>query len=152
MSLPAYWSAMIASNTKVATTVIQLLMPFSSTWLCEACFSALLEIKNKARNQLIAEQIKGKLYPLPNHALTSLSSNYNCSHLVSAAAMMCMNLLSLSFNKVILQYLCQSFLLLPCMRNCITCVLTTHNFGRESFGYVGLQSGSLNKKDWKPLN
>ena len=30
-SLPAYWSAMVASCSKVASTAIQLLMPFSST-------------------------------------------------------------------------------------------------------------------------
>ena len=40
-SLPAYWSAMIASYSRVISTAIQLLMPFSSTWLCEACFSAI---------------------------------------------------------------------------------------------------------------
>ena len=34
---------------------MQLLMPFSSTWLREVCFSALLGIKNKTRNKLIAE-------------------------------------------------------------------------------------------------
>ena len=38
MSLPAYWSAMAASFFRVASTAIQLLMHFSSTWLCEACF------------------------------------------------------------------------------------------------------------------
>ena len=35
MSLLAYWSAMIASYSRVASPAIQLLMPFSSTWLCE---------------------------------------------------------------------------------------------------------------------
>ena len=51
-SLPAYWSAMLASYPSVASTAIRLLMPFPSTWLCEAGFSALLGIKNKARNKL----------------------------------------------------------------------------------------------------
>ena len=55
MSLPAYWSTMVASYSRVASTAIQLLMSFSSTWLCEACFSALLGIKNKARNKPVAE-------------------------------------------------------------------------------------------------
>ena len=36
--------------SRVASTAIQLLKPFSSTWLCETCFLALLSIKNKARN------------------------------------------------------------------------------------------------------
>ena len=43
-SLPAYWSAMLASYPRVASTAIRLLMPFPSTWLCEAGFSALLGI------------------------------------------------------------------------------------------------------------
>ena len=54
-SLPAYWSAMLASNPIVASTAIRLLMPFPSTWLCEAGFSALLGIKNKARHKPIIE-------------------------------------------------------------------------------------------------
>ena len=49
------WSAMVTSYSRVASTAVQLLMPFSSTWLCEACFSTLLETMNKARNKLIAE-------------------------------------------------------------------------------------------------
>ena len=53
--LPAYWSAMLASYPRVASTAIRLLMPFPPTWLCEAGFSALLGIKNKARNKLIVE-------------------------------------------------------------------------------------------------
>ena len=55
MSLTAYWSVMVASYSRMASTAIQLLMPFPSTWLCEACFSTLPGIKNKARNKLIAE-------------------------------------------------------------------------------------------------
>ena len=55
MSLSAYWSAMVASYSGVASTTIRLLMLFLSTWLCEACFSALVGIKNKATNKLIAE-------------------------------------------------------------------------------------------------
>ena len=49
MSLPAYWSAMVALHSKVTSTAIQLLMPFSSTWLCEACFSASLGIKKQGQ-------------------------------------------------------------------------------------------------------
>ena len=55
MSLPACWSAMVASYSRVASKAIKLLMPFSSTWVCKACVSALLGIKNKARNILLAE-------------------------------------------------------------------------------------------------
>ena len=54
-SFPAYWSAMVDSYPRAASVAIRLLMPFPSTWLCEAGFSALLGIKNKARNKLIIE-------------------------------------------------------------------------------------------------
>ena len=54
-SLPAYWSAMVDSYPRAASAAIRLLMPFPLTWLCEAGFSALLGIKNKARNKLIIE-------------------------------------------------------------------------------------------------
>ena len=54
-SLPAYWSAMVDSYPRATSAAIRLLMPFPSTWLCEAGFSALLGIKNKARNKLIIE-------------------------------------------------------------------------------------------------
>ena len=85
MSLPALWSAMVASYSRVASTAIQLLMPFSLTWLCEACFSALLKIKNKARNKIIAKRDQKCALPLPSHALTSLSPKCNTSHPISAA-------------------------------------------------------------------
>ena len=56
-SLPAHWSAMLASYPRVASIAIRLLMLFPSTWLCEAGFSALLGIKNNARNKLIVEPV-----------------------------------------------------------------------------------------------
>ena len=54
-TLPAYWSDMLTWYPRVASAAIRLLMPFPSTWLCETGFSALLGIKNKARNKLIVE-------------------------------------------------------------------------------------------------
>ena len=54
-TLPAFWLAMASSYPKVASTAIRLLMPFPSTYLCEAVFSALLGIKTKARNKLAVE-------------------------------------------------------------------------------------------------
>ena len=51
----AYWSAMVDSYPRAASAAIRLLMPLPSTWLCEAGFSALLGIKNKAKNKLIIE-------------------------------------------------------------------------------------------------
>ena len=54
-TLSAYWSAMVHSYPRITSALIRLLMSFPSTWLCEAGFSALLEIKKRARNKLIVE-------------------------------------------------------------------------------------------------
>ena len=105
MSLPAYWSAMVASYFRVASTEIQLLMSFSSIWLWEACFLTILRIKNKARNKLIAELDQRCALSTTKPRIHKLVTKCNTSHLISAAVMMCTNLLSLSFNRVILQYL-----------------------------------------------
>ena len=56
-TLPACWSDMLAWYPRVASAAIRLLMPFPSSWLCETGFSALLGIKNKARNKLIVEPV-----------------------------------------------------------------------------------------------
>ena len=54
-TLSAYWSAMVFSYLRVASTDNQLLIPFPLAWLCEAGFLALLRIMNKARTKLIVE-------------------------------------------------------------------------------------------------
>ena len=82
---------------------------------------------------------------LPRHALTSLS------HLISTAAiaMMCINLLNLKqYDITILTFVI--FIAAVHAQLRYMCLIT-HDFGRGSFGYVGLQSGSLNKKGCKPL-
>ena len=58
--LSAYCSAMILSYPRVASEAIPLLILFPSTWLCEAGFSALLNIKDKARNKPIKQKNSNK--------------------------------------------------------------------------------------------
>ena len=54
-TLSAYWSAMVFSYLRVASTDNQLLIPFPLVWLCEAGFLAFLRIMNKARTKPIVE-------------------------------------------------------------------------------------------------
>ena len=40
---------------RVGSVALHTLLPFSSTYLCESCFSVLVNIKTKARNKLDCE-------------------------------------------------------------------------------------------------
>ncbi|KAI6648073.1 Zinc finger BED domain-containing protein 5-like [Oopsacas minuta] len=52
VDLPSFWSSMLGSYPIVSQIALKLLMPFPSTYLCEAAFSSMLVIKTKARNRL----------------------------------------------------------------------------------------------------
>ena len=49
VDLPSFWSSLLGSYPRVSDMALKLLMPFPSTYLCEAAFSSMLVIKNKAR-------------------------------------------------------------------------------------------------------
>ena len=51
-SLNVFWCSMHQSYPKVSEIALRLLLPFSTTYLCESGFSTLLQIKNKSRNRL----------------------------------------------------------------------------------------------------
>ncbi len=51
-SLNVFWCSMHQSCPKVSETALQLLLLFSTTYLCEPGFSTLLQIKNTSRNRL----------------------------------------------------------------------------------------------------
>ena len=51
-SLNVFWCSMHLSYPKVSEIALRLLLPFSTTYLCEPGFSTLLQIKNKTRNRL----------------------------------------------------------------------------------------------------
>ena len=50
--LSQFWCKKAISYTKIGEIALSHLMLFSTTYLCEQVFSALLIIKNKSRNQL----------------------------------------------------------------------------------------------------
>ena len=51
-SLTVFWSSMAASYPNLWDLAFRRLLPFSSTYSCEAAFSQLLHIKMKYRNRL----------------------------------------------------------------------------------------------------
>ncbi|XP_042240697.1 zinc finger BED domain-containing protein 5-like [Homarus americanus] len=51
-SLTVFWCSMYQSYPKVSEIVLRVLLPFSTTYLCESGFSTLLHIKSKSRNRL----------------------------------------------------------------------------------------------------
>ena len=52
VTVPNFWCCMLESYPRVAMIALKTLMPFPSTYLCEAAFSTMLAMKNKARNRL----------------------------------------------------------------------------------------------------
>ena len=55
VDLAFFWSSILGSYPIVSEIVLKLLMPFPSTYLCEAAFSSMLVIKTKARNRFDVE-------------------------------------------------------------------------------------------------
>ena len=55
LSLPNFWVRMLPLFPKISKIALLILIPFSSTYLCEAGFSYLLAIKTKQRNKLDCE-------------------------------------------------------------------------------------------------
>ena len=55
LSICEFWARVCVSYPSVAKACMKVLLPFSSTYLCESGFSTLLNMKTKARNCLNAE-------------------------------------------------------------------------------------------------
>ncbi|CAG9790709.1 unnamed protein product [Diatraea saccharalis] len=55
LTLEKFWIKRFVVNPKVASLALKILIPFSSTYLCEAGFSALVLIKTKQRNTLAVD-------------------------------------------------------------------------------------------------
>ncbi|XP_076065128.1 protein FAM200A-like [Oratosquilla oratoria] len=51
-SMTKFWCTMYQSYSKVSMVALRVLAPFTSTYLCEAGFSTLVNIKTKNRNRL----------------------------------------------------------------------------------------------------
>lgn len=54
-SLPQFWCSVVHEYPALGHHAIRVLLPFSTTYLCEAGFSALTQLKNKNRNKLNVE-------------------------------------------------------------------------------------------------
>ena len=55
MSLNDFWAEYLRIYKNVSSVAIRTLLPFSSTYLCESGFSALVSMKTKFRNKLECE-------------------------------------------------------------------------------------------------
>ena len=55
MSLNSFWAKYLHIYKNVGSVAIRTLLPFSSTYLCESGFSALVSMKTKFRNKLECE-------------------------------------------------------------------------------------------------
>ena len=55
LSICKFWARVCVSYPRVGKECIKVLLPFSITYLCEAGFSTLVQIKTKARNGLDME-------------------------------------------------------------------------------------------------
>lgn len=51
-SLEAFWALCLSTYPNIAKKALEIVMPFSTTYLCEIGFSCLLTIKTKYRNRL----------------------------------------------------------------------------------------------------
>ena len=52
-TLPEFWLSVETEYAELARLAIDVLLPFASTWLCEATFSILTYIKSKYRSRLL---------------------------------------------------------------------------------------------------
>ena len=55
LPLTEFWLSMASSYPEIGKTVLKKLLPFTSTWLCESAFSALVYMKSNQRNRFDVE-------------------------------------------------------------------------------------------------
>ncbi|CAI5781542.1 domain-containing 3-like [Podarcis lilfordi] len=64
-TLPVFWIKVMAEYLEIATTALKSLLPFPTTYLCEAGFSAVTATKTKQRNKLdISNTLRVSLSPI----------------------------------------------------------------------------------------
>ncbi|XP_042912693.1 SCAN domain-containing protein 3-like [Parasteatoda tepidariorum] len=64
-TLPVFWIKVLAEYPEIATTALKSLLPFPTTYLCEAGFSAVTATKTKQRNKLeISNTLRVSLSPI----------------------------------------------------------------------------------------
>ena len=54
-SLSAFWLSVSAEYPLLSNKVVNILLPFATTYLCETAFSALTNMKTKYRSRLVVE-------------------------------------------------------------------------------------------------
>ncbi|XP_068222231.1 protein FAM200A-like [Palaemon carinicauda] len=83
LGMEKFWIKYLSVYQKVSQRILQVIVPFSSTYLCEAGFSALVGIKTKKRNKLdVASDLRFTLSQTPPNIprLVALKSQYHPSH------------------------------------------------------------------------
>ncbi|XP_042907053.1 protein FAM200A-like [Parasteatoda tepidariorum] len=64
-TLPVFWLKVLTEYPEIATTALKSLLPFPTTYLCEAGFSAVTATKTKQRNKLvISNTLRVSLSPI----------------------------------------------------------------------------------------
>ncbi|QQP39824.1 Uncharacterized protein FKW44_003322 [Caligus rogercresseyi] len=64
-TLPGFWIKVTAEYPEISTTALKTLLPFPTTYLCEAGFSAVSTTKTKLRNRLdISNTLRVSLSPI----------------------------------------------------------------------------------------
>ncbi|GBL79945.1 SCAN domain-containing protein 3 [Araneus ventricosus] len=64
-TLPVFWIKVMAEYPDIATRALKSLLPFPTTYLCEAGFSAVTATKTKQRNKLdISSTLRVSLSPI----------------------------------------------------------------------------------------
>ena len=81
-NLEEFWVEMQRCYPRLGIHVLNILVPFSSTYLCECSFSALLTIKSNVRNRLTLNLIFVANYLLLHQTLnSSLRKNKGSCHI-----------------------------------------------------------------------
>ena len=69
MNIDSFWLIARQEYPKISQKAVQIILPFSTTYLCESIFSSLSQIKTKSRSQLKSiEDERRVCLPLFYHA------------------------------------------------------------------------------------
>ncbi|XP_068204577.1 zinc finger BED domain-containing protein 5-like [Palaemon carinicauda] len=83
LGMEKFWKKYLSVYQKISQRILQVIVPFSSTYPCEAGFSALVGIKTKKRNKLdVASDLRCTLSQTPPNIprLVAQKSQYHPSH------------------------------------------------------------------------
>ncbi|CAG4980470.1 unnamed protein product [Parnassius apollo] len=82
LTLEKFWIKRLPVNSKLASLTLRVLIPFSSTYLCETGFSALVLIKTKQRNRLDVDShlmiALARTEPRINQLVQNMQKNLKC--------------------------------------------------------------------------